>query len=347
MGNITRRTLLRQLSLLVLCCMSRTANAESLACPFLQSGGVRFPLTPPPVDESSLRLSDFGDPSAAYIERALQMIGMYESGGAADPWITVSNQEHLSLGYLQWNYDERTLQSQLLTGVDLNSAPKEIRDGLIKIANGSNLDALKVISNWTAPSNSEPRIYGVRKSVVTDLQAFIGSPAMRVHQKKIMAPRLRRANQLACAWCRDALGSPVASVRAFTFFFDVVVFNGDLANLWVQHVKALKPELRTPLGATQYVAQWLDTCRDTRLYSLADGQKNAVYWQKVAEENKDQLDEEQIELLLLAMLRAQRSNLSNGTSLDGIYQVDVLNRHGTIAIGSGYCRNRLMKFDAT
>lgn len=73
-------------------------------------------------------------------------------------------------------------------------------------------------------------------------------------------------------------------------------------------------------------------------YALSDGMRNADYWLGLVTNAPHAFDENQIDLFVFGVLRAWRSVGDDNGRLPGIYQVDVLNRRGLIALGSGYIR---------
>lgn len=115
---------------------------------------------------------------------------------------------------------------------------------------------------------------------------------------------------------------------------------------WTQHVKQARSNYTTRKATIEAVTSWLASCDNfyspnthfKKLYTLKDALKNVRYWNEKVAENENAFDDEQIDLLVLGLLRAQ---LSNGNDkprgFPGIFQADVLTRRGVIAIG-GYAR---------
>ncbi len=113
-------------------------------------------------------------------------------------------------------------------------------------------------------------------------------------------------------------------------------------------VKAFRADYKTPRLTVNAVSDWLSTCdkfsdpnpniKDHKLYATKDALRSAAYWKSQVADNENVYDENQINLLVLGLLRAQRANLDNKPrGFPGIYQADVLTRRGVIAIG-GFAR---------
>src|SRR5262249_3453264 len=87
--------------------------------------------------------------------------------------------------------------------------------------------------------------------------------------------------------------------------------------------------------AVEVAADWIRSCEGTQLYAVPDALRNADYWPSLLASTI--LTDNQIDLFVLGLLRAWRSIGDNG-KFPGIYQADVLNRRGSIALCSGYSR---------
>src|SRR5262249_50053036 len=105
--------------------------------------------------------------------------------------------------------------------------------------------AARIIDGWTTAAAGDPLVRGVRKSVTDDLRLWLGTARVKAVQMKLMDKNMRRAYALASAWKRDSSnGATPAAVdgRLLATFFDLVTFNGDMAGIWVPHVKQFRQE---------------------------------------------------------------------------------------------------------
>lgn len=73
------------------------------------------------------------------------------------------------------------------------------------------------------------------------------------------------------------------------------------------------------------------------MYNRADGARNAAYWRDLTARDPNAFTDDQIDLLVFGFLCAQVSvGDDKPRGFPGIYQADVMNRRGTIALGRGY-----------
>jgi hypothetical protein len=319
--------------------LASTAAHAQPPCPTVTQK--KWPVLADAKTDTDLKLDTSKTPALLLAQQAVEIVGRFESGGAADPWLAVSNRERLSLGVLQWNWTTGSLRRQLLKALPdaaFDSAPSSIRDGLRAIADGRP-DAEQVITDWTTPRPGDKRIYGVRASVVRDLRTFLGSDALRRQQQALVAQTMRKAYALSRAWMRDrtAGAKPPEEVdaRTLAYFFDLETFNSGLSGLWLNHVREFRAQHASRADAVKVAADWIKSCQGTQLYEVPDALRNADYWPSLV--SSTVLTDNQIDLFVLGLLRAWRSVGDDG-KFPGIYQADVLNRRGIIALGSGYSR---------
>jgi hypothetical protein len=335
------------------------AFGGQLPCPALKVGKP-FPLPIAPVADSALRLDSFIPAPDELSKTAAEIVGKFESGGG-DPWVAVSGHERVSIGVLQWNWSSGSLISVFFRSLpdrDIDLAPAQIRGDLRVLksyaddkTNASKRElALSIVDGWTSHRSDDPLIRGVRKTVTGDLRLWLATPPIRAHQTRLLDSDMRQAYALARAWRRDSAGDGLivpVDARLLATFFDLVVFNGGRAGIWVPHVRRFQQEHADERSVITYVSDWLRSCNDTfvtgkehpRMYTREDGVRNAKYWSELISRNGSLFREDQIDLFIFGFLRATRSIGSNPPKgFPGIYQADVMTRRGVIALGSGYVR---------
>ena len=292
-------------------------------------------------------------------DKAVNVLAFFESDGG-NPWATVSNRETISVGFMQWNWETRSLINLFFrqTGRDaIAAAPHEIEGDLSRLKDYSEADtpekrkaASAVISSWVTAAHGDPLVKGVRKSVRAALGVWLSTPAMMSVQKGLMKDVLGDAFFYARAWRRDTGDQRPVDARLVTYFFDLLTFNGGTAGLWAPHVRQFRSDHPGRKAAVEAVAAWLSSCdgfispKGKKLYALGDALKSAAYWKEKVDADENAFDDEQVDLLVLGLLRAQMSNGDDRPKgFHGIYQADVLTRRGVIAVG-GYARGTKKPF---
>jgi hypothetical protein len=328
---------------------------KTLPCPAVKPDGTRPPLIPnvaitpqkqPGDDEVDLDMS----------KKAVDVVGFFESNGK--PYQTISNHELISLGFLQWNWGTQSLITEFFKAVsssDIDLAPNQVKNDLSilkqyseSMTPSNRAKALAVVNSWITPTSSDPlqKDVGVRKSIVENVGMWLGTPALQSVQLDLAKGRLQESFFYARAWLRDTKSTNTLDARLVTYFFDLLVFNGGTSGLWADHVNAFRANYATRRLTVDAVSDWLSTCdkfynpntKHHKLYATKDGLRSAAYWKSQVADNENVYDENQINLLVLGLLRAQRSTGRNKPlGFPGIYQADVLTRRGVIAIG-GFAR---------
>jgi hypothetical protein len=350
--------ILVSLFVLSLTVSEHAAFAQTPPCPALRNGQ-RIPLRLPQVSESELQIDPSVSVPDAIAKTAAGIVGTFEGGGG-DPWITVSGQERVSLGFMQWNWATGTLIKTFIKGLaegDIDLAPARLRSDLAVLRSYATDPtkkgaATEIIDRWTIAAAGDPldRISGIRKSVTEDLKIWLATEPVKTLQMKLLDADMRRAYALARAWKRDSSNSatvPPVDARLLASFFDLVTFNGGTAGIWLPQIRLFRHEHADAPSVVKAVSDWLHACNDsvipgfqhTRLYNRDEAAKNADYWSDLVRQDVSAFDEEQIDLLVFGFLRATRSAGSNPPKgFPGIYQADVMSRRGVIALGSGYIR---------
>jgi len=268
--------------------------------------------------------------------RALEVVGKFEGG-----WGAVGSQQQLSLGYLQWNWDVRTLVTQLfaeVTKTDLAQAEPIIRNGLTKLKEYSDapndhekeLAAQDVISSWRINDTVKPNIANA-------LAKWLVTPGMRAAQTRAMQPYLEDAFWYARAWLRDSHSQRPLDARLVAYFFDLKVFQKGTKPIWTESVDQFRKQYAGDKRlAAKAVTDWLQLCTQSpeSLLGKKVAAKNVKYWNGLID--ADAISDAQVNLLVYAMLRAQVANGYNDGSGKGIYQPNILNRRGVITVGGFY-----------
>lgn len=344
------------LAFLLLCGAASAAAQTSPAgtCPGLDDSGQRLPLSPAEVSNEAIGLPALIAVPSDLAQSARAIIARLEAGGG-DAYLNVGGIDGISLGYLQWNHGTGSLYDTFLRDLDpvaVQAAPISIRRDLqlLKeraVGAATAADANRVIADWTTARPGDPLASRVRRSVRRDLSIWLGSPLVRLHQDSLVNRRMQSSYRLARAWvaATDPSGARPVDSRLLAYFFDLEVFNGDRAGLWVGHVRPLRAQYDTPAKVMAFVSEWVEKCRghinpsatDSRLYNVATASKNARYWSALVRTEPARFDPMALDLIVFGYLRAIRSVGKNGDrGFPGIFQADVFNRRALIAIGKGH-----------
>lgn len=347
------RRLLPMACLLAACAI----QAAPLQCPALDVNGKPAPLDPPAV-VLRLEQAELREPVPAHLARqAADIVGFFEHG-ADNPWVGVSGQEELSLGFMQWNWRTGSLVTSFLKSVPddaLLEAPEDLRMGLEtlkragKKGSASHAHGAAVIGDWRKAVPGDPLLSsGLRQSVVAALKEWLAKPAVTAAQERLVEQEMRKSYALARRWAKDrpsADRSVQVDAQLLAYFFDLVTFNGGTGGLWTSHVDALIRQYPNSAALIDAASGWLLACveyrsplavRNRSLYNVKDAAANAARWRDAVAQNDRAFSEEQMSLFALAWLRAQRSAGSDPPrAFPGVYQADVMSRRGTLALGLG------------
>jgi hypothetical protein len=339
---------MRSLSVLaffVLTGFGSSSIAATSACPGLSPEGKRQQLTPPEFQPNLVAYAN--DHAPGNLAAAAQAIVSKFETGSAKGYEKVSATDKLSVGISQWNHGSGSLYSMffpLISQDMLNRAPSAIRDDLVALKTDKNRRE-EIINSWLVPREGDSLEKGVRSSVRRALSEWLAIPEIVAVQQKLTAKSLDSAWRLAKAWQAEKNPKTPVSLKLFTNFYDVVIYNGGFADVWVQHVVAFRkshPDTATVLAKLE---EWTTNCQNfsapiaehKNLYSLKDLRRSVQMWKEAAKSHPELFDDETLDLLALGLLRAQRSVGSNSPKgFPGVFQADVMLRRGTEAIGIGY-----------
>lgn len=341
-----------------------------MACPALDASGKAIPLSPVAKENATTAAQDAAPiPSKMRqaADAAAVAIGKFESSSSS-PWSNVSGHETISVGFLQWNWHTKSLISTFLKATPIEAielAANPLRADLLTLkALATNPDdsaaisaATAVIKGWTTALPGDP-LQGskLRSSVVSSMQQWLALPQVTQIQRNLIESKLRTAHALALQWRTDTVPSQSAQTAdemTIKFFFDTLVFNGGRGGIWKEHVEEYKKQFASNAEIVKSVADWLRACTrfelvkpadlpkttaasKKKVYGEADSLVNANLWSNAVAANPNAFSDEQVNLLVFALLRAQRSEGSNPPKgFPGIYQADVLNRRGSVALNMG------------
>lgn len=250
----------------------------------------------------------------AWIETALRVTGHFED--ADDPLAGVSGDfdgQGVSLGVLQWNIGSGSLQpiiSRVGKSAVMAAMPKFGQD-LWNACTTDVTTGLAIVRGWQSNGHLRPE-------VTAELKALLRSMPCIIQQIAAARSVAERAFDQASAWvAAEERAAPTQ--REFSWFFDLLTQNGGLKDITPQSVR----DFGTASGANRaddVICDWL-AARTSADAGFKDSRRNASLW-------RDAVPADRLELLVMSHLRAQRSKLE--------WRADVLNRKGTIAVGTGW-----------
>lgn len=244
---------------------------------------------------------------------ALTVTGHFED--SSDPMGAVSgdfDEQGISLGVLQWNIGQGSLQPLVRNigqaGV-LETMPTYGRE-LWRAATVPQAQGLAIVRSW----QTGPRI---RADVMRELKAFTHGDAFVRQQIAAAETTAVSALRSAREWAAEV--GEVPDKALFCWFFDLLTQNGGLKTV-------------TPAGAKSFIngfgrdkaddaiCDWL-TGRGSEQAGYRDARKNADLW-------RNSVPPSRLVIFAASFLRSGLSRLP--------YRADVMNRKGTIALGTGW-----------
>lgn len=323
-----------------------SAVAATPNCPAVSPQGVRPPLDPARSIDPDRKAFAAEAAPVALADAAREIVSQYETGLKAG-YGAISSLDTISIGISQWNHGTGSLYTSLLakvTDADILAAPVSIRTDLYDLKHSpSKRDA--IIASWTHATPQDPLNSGIRQSLYQDLSTWLSSPGVIAAQRALTDRDMNSAWQYARAWQRDRGSSAPVTLPLLTSFYDVLIYNGGFAGVWVPHVQKLRSDLPTPTALLDDIGSWAAKCEvftsattpHHKLYSLQDFRASLYLWQSLLKSSPDIFTDDVQDLLAIGYIRAQISTGDNKPlGFHGIYEVDVLLRRGTEAIGMGY-----------
>lgn len=256
------------------------------------------------------------------LETLVKITGAFENSGK--PYEGVSGDfdgQGISCGVLQWNIGQGSLQP-LVKAVGrphvLAAMPKY--GAQMWTACGSSISAgLGIVRSW----QKKHVLAGIAKK---ELAMLMGSSLMVAEQNAAIRTTGEAAEKMCEQWVHDR-GAVVRTLQELCWFFDLVTQNSSLKGLRFSDVQAFKAAA-APGGPDDLVVDWLANT-DSKYAGKEDCHKNAVLWSGKAKGLP-------LDLLILSYLRSQKSKLT--------WRGDVLNRKGSLALGSGWVHKQLFDF---
>lgn len=260
---------------------------------------------------------------ADWVKAAVAITPGFEVQG--DPYLGVSGDFDgmgISLGALQWNIGQNSLQPMVIAvgEAEVKARMPTLGAQMWQAVNAGTKTGLAIVKGWQSGST----LSAVARQ---ELKALMGGAAMRAQQDRKIAAVADAAFQRAEAWA--AGGGTPATKRSFCWFFDLVTQNGGLSGLTPAEVKAFIAKA-TPDRADDVVCDYLDGLSGSSGHVM-DAIRNAGRWRNNAPGEK-------LELLVMSYLRSGTANPK--------WRHVVLNRKGSIAMGSGWVNGRKWDFSA-
>ncbi len=181
---------------------------------------------------------------------------------------------------------------------------------------------LKIVRSWQTNAVLD-------KTARKELQALMGSAAMRAQQSRAAESVAQQAYGLAKTWCKDSSGAAEPDQRSFCWYFDLITQNGGPKGLSFADVRNFI-QVHTPARVDDVICDWLAAAGAAKA-GWKDAGRNAKLW-------RDQIPPGRLPLLVMSYLRALKSRPD--------YQAVVLNRKGSIALGVGWVNGEKMDFSA-
>lgn len=226
----------------------------------------------------------------------------------------------ISCGALQWNIGSGSLQPMVknVGKTRVTAAMPTFGNDLWTACNTTIAKGLAIVNGWQTGST-------LKAKARAEFKTFMGTPEMRAEQDKLIDKVARQAMSEAEKWA-TARGTP-ATKRLFCWFFDIITQNGGLKGLTFKEVSDFI-KLNQPDKADDVVCDFLAGKTGTSGHEK-DARENAKLWRNNAPGEK-------LEILVMSYLR---SNLALAK-----WRHVVLNRKGTIAIGSGRVNSGTFNF---
>lgn len=168
-----------------------------------------------------------------WLKQALEITGDFETSG--NPWSQITGDfdgQGISCGVLQWNIGQGSLQS-LVKAVGQNTVSGYMSlygSELWSACTTPIIRGLQIVRSWQSAGR-------IKLDVLAELKALFESPEMIQEQISHAANLGERASELAIQWAKDQRNVQNPSLHDFCWFFDLLVMNGGMKNLWYNDVK--------------------------------------------------------------------------------------------------------------
>jgi hypothetical protein len=249
-----------------------------------------------------------------FLTAGLKITGHFEDSD--DPLGAVSgnfDKMGISLGVLQWNIGSNSLQPivRAIGKAAVTSTMPQFGEHLWQACNSTVTEGLAIVRAWQ-PNNKLP------KAVFNELKAYVRSQPFQDQQLKVARKVGNTAWTAAVDWANKQ-GRETATKREFCWFYDVFTQNGGLKSVTPKKVQDYIDNHGAD-SADDLICDWL-AARSDDARGAIDSRKNAKLW-------RDAVATAKLFLFVASFLRTAEAS--------SVWQSDVMNRKGTIALGVGW-----------
>lgn len=277
--------------------------------------------------------------SKEWLDKIIDIIGRFESSNKYGAITGDFDRQGISCGVFQWNIGSGSLQPLLKKSnknLMIQYLGNELGNELWNVANSDITNGLTIVRTWNDSNKT------IKPNIKSKLKSFLESGEMVTIQNQATD---NMANDVVSKYFNkwnSLNGFTEINLKDFVWFFDLKTLNGGLnghlGNVKLEDVFEFKKN-KNENEIFLFISNWVysipkkqndENGNFVKTYGLDDSLKNIEYW-------KDKLNEQNINLFVLSYLRSKLSK--------PIFQLDVFNRKGTIAIGSGYVHGQKFTFD--
>jgi hypothetical protein len=273
---------------------------------------------------------------------AIAVVSHFENG-SGDPYLGITldfDGQGLSLGLLQWNINQRSLQPLVrnLGKANVLKTMPTYGEDFWNACTSSKDEGLRIVRKWqniTLATKQHDRSAHWKPEyleVKQELLALLGSKTMRALQDDQAKVDSEQAWKEACNWAQAQRGrGELPTNREFTAFLDTIAHSGGMAGLSHRDVLRWRRYHASYKHPSQLASNWLYLIHKPQ-WQVADANKNSEIWQTTFPEQYE-------DLMLLCWLRAQESYGSWGYA-----QGVALCRRGTILANNGWVNGQPQSF---
>jgi hypothetical protein len=251
-------------------------------------------------------------PPTDWIRSALEITGHFED--SADPWGGVVgdfDNMGVSLGVLQWNFGMGSLQPMVLRvgKAAVDASMPTIGEQFWAACNAAQNMWRPIVATW----QTNGALHAVPEK---ELKAYARSAAFIAEQVSVSNRTAGIALTQAQDWADADPHFDSVTKALFCWFFDLTTQNGGLKGVTIADVEAYRASSADP---RDLLCSWLEQ-RPNTISGGADARVNGKTWRAPVSPQRETL-------LYLSYLRSLKSVAK--------WQVDTLNRKGTIAMWKG------------
>jgi len=262
-------------------------------------------------------------PPHAWTTAAASITPCFEISGA-DPYVGVAGDFDgmgISCGALQWNIGKGSLQPMVQTvgKPTVVAAMPQFGNDMWNVCNTTIGNGLAIVRGWQAGTT-------LKAKPKAELRTLMGTPAMRAQQRARIDAVAQKAFDRASEWATGS-GKAGPSKRLFCWFFDLTTQNGGLKGLTPQRVAEFVT-MNQPDRVDDLICDYLVGLKGTAGH-IKDAHNNSGLWRNPS-------DPEKLEILVMSYLRSE--------AVLPQWRHVVLNRKGTIALGTGWVNSEKWNF---